>query len=352
VALLRGTGCLGTRLAKTSASGPAGRAGELLRIGTRRAAGGRGAGGDGPLRGGGGTGWGRGAALLLLCSAGVFGPSLVLLGSAEVFEAQQPPGPLAAPALDGCDESVDERCGDGSQGVLCALHQGVPVRPHLAQECQDHAFQPADLPPALLPVAAEFLLQPGQHRVEDVTSLPEQCCPDLWQEAAHSLPLRGHGPRRRRRGGWTRRRRAAGAGGAAEAGGHWHRGRGDDALHVLVVSPHRDPDGLHGHPAQRAAVPQPRPALDAAEAEHVVAWNRVGDVLSHVAADGACPCLFCGHGLLAAGAGRTEDDESFSFTRAAAVVLHCARGREVKVTRCPRVCKSSAVPQQEALPSP
>ena len=140
-ALARGTGCLGTRLSRAPAEGPGGSAGELLCVGTHGAAGGRGAGGDGPVRGGSGTEWGR-------------RPVLLLLGSAGVFQAQQPPGLLAAPALDGSDESVDERCGDGPQGVLCALHQDVPVRPHLAQECQDHAPQPVDLPPAQLLVAA------------------------------------------------------------------------------------------------------------------------------------------------------------------------------------------------------
>lgn len=106
--LVSGTDCVGTRLSRTPSEGPAGRAGELLHVGTRGAAGWCGAGGDGPLRGGGGTGRGRGAALLLL-------------GAAGVFEAQQPPGLLAAPALDGGNESVDDRHGDGPQGVLCAL---------------------------------------------------------------------------------------------------------------------------------------------------------------------------------------------------------------------------------------
>jgi len=36
-------------------------------------------------------------------------------------------------------------------------------------------------------------------------------------------------------------------------------------------------------------------------------------------------------------AGRTEDVKLFSFTGAAAVVLHSAGGREIRITRCPRV---------------
>jgi len=103
-----------------------------------------------------------------------------------------------------------------------------------------------------------------------------------------------------REGGAGACRSAAGAGGGAEGDGHGHCGRGDDALHGLTVSPHRDPDGLHGRPAQWASVAQLGPPMNAAEAERVVARDGMCKVLPRIAADRTRPCLFCGHGLLAA----------------------------------------------------
>ena len=85
----------------------------------------------------------------------------------------------------------------------------------------------------------------------------------------------------------------------------------------------------------------------------MIAGNHTGRVLPHIAADRTRPRLLCSHGLLAAGAGRTEDDELFSFKAAAEVVSRPARGREVTVTGCPRVWKSSAAPSAaESPPKP
>lgn len=97
-------------------------------------------------------------------------------------------------------------------------------------------------------------------------------------------------------------RSAVGVGDAAvvEFGRDWHCGWGDNALDVMLVSPHGDLDGLHGRPAERAAGFQYGPPLDAAEAELMVAWRCVRNILSCLTTDRTCPYLRCGHGLLAA----------------------------------------------------
>ena len=271
-------GC-GAELASVPVKEPTGCAGELFRVQARRAAGGRGAGCEGPL-------WGSGRTAVLL-----------------ILEAAQPAGFPAAATDDGLHEPVSERRGHGSQAGLCAPEHEVPVRPHPTQAAEEEALCRQDLPPVDPLDGRELLVQGGQHGVEDAVSLPEQCRPLLRQEAAQPRPrlwLRGRllgWPWQR---GWSTCRSAVGVGGGAglEASGYRHCGRGDTALFIVLVPPHRDLDGPHGRPAERAAVPQPRPPLDAAHAELMAARDHRRDVSSHVAADGTRPRLCCGHGRL------------------------------------------------------
>ena len=165
------------------------------------AAGAGGAGAAGPVAGwagAGGAGDWHSAAIFIRLSMGV----------------QQPLGLLAAPLHNAMDDAMDQLRCMSLKAVLQSVDHELPIQTTGAEAVQDVSLCTLCQPPLGPKYCCQLVAQPGPQGIQEVLMSLEKFCPDLEQEATHSLCPRssllswGRHPLRRR---WRGRHRARGA---------------------------------------------------------------------------------------------------------------------------------------------